>query len=141
MVQAKNSFFICFRRSILKGSPLSLIYIWSIQLNHSSRELTSQIQSERDKSRDRNTQLAKFLFKLNLVSLYSPNLILCDLLVNYFELLCSIFLSRSAHLSWVCCHSLLILSALSLTFFSVLSLLLPIGLMAHFYVRDQVLQV
>jgi hypothetical protein len=33
----------------------------------------------------------------------------------------------------VCCHSLLILSVLSLTFFSVLSLVLPIGLAAHFY--------
>jgi hypothetical protein len=66
------------------------------------------IQRERDNPRDWNTKLAKFLFKLNLASLHSPNLILRDLLVNYFELLCSHFLSCSAHLSWVCCHSLLI---------------------------------
>jgi hypothetical protein len=47
----------------------------------------------RDNPRDRNTQLAKFLFKLNLAYLHSPNLILRDLLVNCFELLCSSFLS------------------------------------------------
>jgi hypothetical protein len=90
-VQAENSFFSCFRRSILKWSPLSL--------NHYSRELTSHIQSERDNSRDWNIQLAKFLFKLNLASLYSLNLILRDLLVNVF-LSCSAqpFLSCSAHL-------------------------------------------
>jgi hypothetical protein len=35
----------------------------------------------------------------------------------------------------VCCHLLLVLSVLSLTFFSVLSLLLPIGLAAHFCKR------
>jgi hypothetical protein len=66
------------------------------------------------------------LFKLNLASLYSPNLILRDLLEN-------ILLSCSAHL---------FLSVLSLTsyfecvvthpFLSVLSLLLLIGLAAHF---------
>jgi hypothetical protein len=39
----------------------------------------------------KNTQLAKSLFKLNLASLYSPNLILRDLLEN-------ILLSCSAHL-------------------------------------------
>jgi hypothetical protein len=61
----------------------------------------------RDNSRDRNTQLVKFLFKLNLASLYSPNLILRDILVIRF-------LSCGAHLSWT----------VVLTFFlSVLSLI------------------
>jgi hypothetical protein len=46
------------------------------------------------------------LFKLNLASLYSPNLILDDLLENIF-LSCSAdpFLSCSAHLFLVYCHS------------------------------------
>jgi hypothetical protein len=34
--------------------------------------------------------------------------------------------------SLVCCHSLLVLNVLSLTFLSVLTLLLPISLAAHF---------
>jgi hypothetical protein len=91
----------------------NLIYLAKSLLQKS---LASHIQSERDNSRDWNTQLAKSLFKLNLASLYSPNLILRDLLEN-------IFLSCSAHL---------VLSVLSLIFLSVLSLLLPIGLATHF---------
>jgi hypothetical protein len=52
-VQAENKFFSCFRRSILKGSPLSLKYyeLDTTKLNHYSRELTSHIQREREKSR------------------------------------------------------------------------------------------
>jgi hypothetical protein len=74
--------------------------------------------------RDRNTQLVKSLFKLNLAYLYSSNFILRDLLVNYFCDVMLTFFSCSAHISWVCCYSFLILIVLSLTFFSVLSLLL-----------------
>jgi hypothetical protein len=64
------------------------------------------------------------LFKLNLTSLYSPNLILRDLLENIL-LSCSahLFLSVLSLTFWVCCHS---------PFLSVLSLLLPIGLAVHF---------
>jgi hypothetical protein len=91
-VQSENSFFSYFRRSILKGSPLSLTIIWSFQLNYYPKELTSHILSEWDKPRDRNTQLGKSLLKPNLASLY-PNLILCDLLIIYF-------LSCCAHFSW-----------------------------------------
>jgi hypothetical protein len=75
----------------------------------------------------KNTQLAKSLFKLNLASLYSLKFIFRDLLEkNFLSVLSLTF-------SWVCCHSLLILSVLSFTFLSVLSLLLPISLAAHFY--------
>jgi hypothetical protein len=77
--------------------------------NYYYREFTSHIQSERDNSKDWYTQLAKSLLNLNLASLYSPNFILRDLLEN-------ILLSCSAHF-----------------FLSVLLLLLPIGLTAHFY--------
>jgi hypothetical protein len=105
---------------------------WSSKIIY-SRELTSHIQSERDNSRDWYTKLAKSLFKLNLASLYSPNLILRDLLENII-LSCSahLFLSVLSLTFWVCCHSSFF-SVLSLTFFSVMSLLLPIGLTAYFY--------
>jgi hypothetical protein len=90
----------------------------------------------------KNTQLAKFLFKLNLASLYSPNLILRDLLVNIFlSFSAQPLVSCSAHFFECVVTHFLFLSVLSLIFFSVLPLLLPIGLAAHFCVRDQVLQV
>jgi hypothetical protein len=57
-----------------------------------------------------NTQLVKFLFKFNLASLYSPNLILRDLLEN-------IFFNCSAHLFECVVTHFLFLSALSLTIF------------------------